>query len=131
MNQRTENPNTFRDAPVEGLREDALAMVAQCIECGSCYVDCAFGNYPESTDTCKEWIRESNDFILGKRKDVGKGLKDANLKCAECNRVPRNLSRRHLPPPWQHVHEAPDGKSPVARHEHPPLFQLAHQAACH
>ena len=99
MNQRTENPDTFQDDPVEGLREDALVMVSQCIECGSCYVDCAFGNYPESTDTCKEWIRESNDFILGKRKDVGKALKDANLKCAECNRChvtcPEDIYRRH------------------------------------
>ncbi|MDF1556399.1 MAG: hypothetical protein P1P84_25255, partial [Deferrisomatales bacterium] len=99
MNPRTENPDTFTDTPLKALEVDAREMVARCIECGSCYVDCAFGNYGDDPERCRAWIRQSNDFLLGRRKKLEPELVDANLKCAECNRCfnscPEGIYRRH------------------------------------
>jgi Fe-S oxidoreductase len=99
MNRKTENSDTFSDFPVESLKHDALAMVGKCIECGSCYVDCAFNNYGNDSDQCQQWIRESNDFLQGKIKKLSKELIEANFKCAECNRCyqscPEGIYRRH------------------------------------
>jgi ferredoxin len=99
VNPNTENPDTFAEDPVEGLRRDALAMVEKCIECGSCYVDCAFGNYPDDPKQCRQWIRESNDFILGRTKSLASDPIQANFRCAECNRCfescPEGIYRRH------------------------------------
>ncbi len=99
MNSLTENPDTFCDDPLDALRKDALGMVDKCIECGSCYIDCAFGNYGDEPHDCRKWIRESNDFLRGKTKELTPELVDANLKCAECNRCfnscPEGIYRRH------------------------------------
>ena len=99
MNNITENPNAFSENPVDSLKGDALSMVDKCIECGSCYVDCAFDNYSDDSEKCRQWIRESNDFLMGKVKKISSELTDANLKCAECNRCfsncPENIYRRH------------------------------------
>ncbi len=99
MNPAIENPDTFISDPVKGLQQDALAMVEKCIECGSCYIDCAFSNYGNDREQCKKWIRESNDFLRGKIKKISPELTDANLKCAECNRCfnscPEGIYRRH------------------------------------
>jgi len=99
MNPYTENPDTMAEDPLAKLQQDALNMVDKCIECGSCYIDCAFNNYGDDPDQCQDWIRESNDFLLGKQKDISDELKDANLKCAECNRCfnscPEGIYRRH------------------------------------
>lgn len=93
------NPETFIENPVNGLEGDARAMVDQCIECGSCYADCAFDNYGTDVERAKAWIRESNDFIRGRIKTLSPELVDANLKCAECNRChescPEKIYRRH------------------------------------
>jgi len=74
-------------------------MVDKCIECGSCYIDCAFGNYSDDSEKCRQWIRESNDFLLGNIKSISQDLKEANLKCAQCNRCyescPEDIYRRH------------------------------------
>ena len=99
MNPITENPDTFHPNALDELKKDALHMVARCIECGSCYVDCAFGNYGDDPAECQAMIRESNDFLLGKIDTVSDRLKDATLKCAECNRCfsscPEGIYRRH------------------------------------
>lgn len=99
MNHRTENPDTFSEDPVESLREDALEMVDKCIECGACYIDCAFQNYSDDIQQCRDWVRESNDYIRGNRKSVSSALATATLRCAECNRChiscPENIYRRH------------------------------------
>jgi Fe-S oxidoreductase len=85
--------------PLESLRRDALAMVEKCIECGSCYIDCAFNNYGDDAARCQQWIRESNDYLLRKEKKLPPELYDANFKCAECNRCfnscPERIYRRH------------------------------------
>jgi succinate dehydrogenase/fumarate reductase-like Fe-S protein len=86
VNPQTENPDTFAEDPIAVLKVDALKMVGCCIECGSCYIDCAFNNYGSDPAGCQAWIRESNDHLLGKRKDISDELNDANFKCAECNR---------------------------------------------
>ncbi len=99
MNRQTENPDTFREGPVDALRDDALEMVGKCIECGSCYIDCAFDNYSDDADLCKKWIRESNDYLLGNISEISPELTAANLRCAQCNRCflscPENIYRRH------------------------------------
>ena len=99
MDPIIENPEIFIENPEDGLKRDAQAMVDQCIECGSCYVDCAFGNYGTDVEQAKAWIRESNDFIRGRIKTLSPELVDANLKCAECNRChvncPEQIYRRH------------------------------------
>ena len=99
MNPKTENPDTFCDNPVDALKNDALTMVDQCIECGSCYVDCAFRNYGDDPDECQKMIIESNDFLRGRIDEVSEKLADATLKCAECNRChnscPEGIYRRH------------------------------------
>jgi len=99
VNPYTENPDTMAEDPLGYLRRDALAMVGKCIECGSCYIDCAFNNYGDDPSRCQEWIRESNDFLLGKRKKLSPELVEANFKCAECNRCfnscPEGIYRRH------------------------------------
>lgn len=99
MNHLTENPDTFCKDPLAELKDDALQMVADCIECGSCYVDCAFSNYGDDPDQCRHWIRQSNDFLTGKIKAVDRQLVEANFRCAECNRChhscPESIYRRH------------------------------------
>ncbi len=99
MNPNTVNPNSFCDNPLEELRKDALSMVTRCIECGSCYVDCAFGNYGDDPALCSRWVRESNDFIRGKIKHIDPDLYEANLQCTQCNRChtscPEGIYRRH------------------------------------
>ncbi len=99
MNPYTDNPDTMAEDPAAELQQDALNMVNKCIECGSCYVDCAFHNYGDDPAQCQSWIRESNDFLRGKIKGLSVELKDANLKCAECNRCfnscPEGIYRRH------------------------------------
>ncbi len=99
MNPNTENPDTFSSQPLQSLKQDALAMVQKCIECGSCYVDCAFNNYGDDPEKCQQLIRESNDFLQGKSQKISKELIEANFKCAECNRChnscPEGIYRRH------------------------------------
>ena len=99
MNYQTENPDTFSDDALAELKLDALAMVDKCIECGSCYVDCAFFNYGDDPIHCQALIRESNDFIRGKSKTISEELTKANLSCAECNQCyescPEAIYRRH------------------------------------
>ncbi len=99
MNNHTENPDTFSDNALADLRRDALLMVDKCIECGSCYVDCAFYNYGDDPAHCQALIRESNDFIRGNIKKISQELTRANFRCAECNHCyeccPEKIYRRH------------------------------------
>jgi len=99
VNSQTENPDTFSNDPLTDLKQDALNMVGNCIECGSCYIDCAFSNYGDDPEQCRQWIRQSNDFLSGKIKTVDRGLVEANFRCAECNRChhscPESIYRRH------------------------------------
>ncbi len=74
LNEITENPDTFTYDSMVELRADALDMVSKCIECCSCYIDCAFGNYRDNAEQCKAWIRESNDFLTGKIKSISKEI---------------------------------------------------------
>ncbi len=111
MNPETENPDSFIENPLDHLRVDAQAMVDKCIECGSCYVDCAFGNYGNDHEQCQKWIRESNDFLTGKIKSISRELVEANFKCAECNRCyyscPEAIYRRHGNMMMKHMTENP------------------------
>jgi len=70
MNTHTETPDTFSDDPLEDLHQDALSMVDKCIECGSCYFDCAFHNYGYDPANYQALIGQPNDFIRGNIKRI-------------------------------------------------------------
>lgn len=99
MNPHTENPDIFADQPVEALRQDALAMVEQCSGCGLCYLRCAFANYGDDPAVCRQWVRESNDYLLGRIDSLNPELTEATFRCAQCNRCrvqcPKGTYRRH------------------------------------
>jgi len=111
MNPKTENPDSFNENPLGSLGEDALVLVDQCIECGSCYINCTFGNYGDDRERCRQWVRESNNFIQGKVKSIIPELIEANFKCAACNRChftcPKELYRRHGNMMIKHMVENP------------------------